>query len=249
MSLAIPAGENPGGGLHAVLVDLARQALCDAEQIDSDPEGRTHAIRTGMKKFRALLRLAKRVVERGQRRELLRLIAEMKDSLSRARDQVVIAEIAGEVLGKADVAANPESSEGVAKEELAQLAETLEQRTRNLNLGGLDAGALCKRWKRTCRRVRKAGRRARKSDAAAEFHRWRKGVKDLWYQSEALAALSDAAAALVEPAKTLSGILGKEHDLTLAMESLKDLSKADCRKLAKRRKKCRRRAFAVASDL
>lgn len=247
MSLQIPAGENSGAGLHAVLIELARQALSDAERIDSDPERLTHAIRTGMKKIRALLRLAKRDIGGRRFRELSRSIAEIKNALSGTRDQVVVAAIAEEILGNSvdSDGARP----GLPASALAEAAKILEQRTRDLNLDDLGAGALCKRWRQTRRRVRRAGKRARKSATAEDFHRWRKRVKSLWYQSEALEALSDEASVLVKPAERLSGILGREHDLTMAMEALHDLSKSDRRKLGKRRKKCRRKAFAAAKEL
>jgi Uncharacterized conserved protein len=247
VSLCIPAGDPPGAGLHRVLNDLAVQALRDAEGLDGDFKVRTHAIRTGMKKFRALLRLAKPVIGASRREKLGRSIAEMKHALSAARDQVVVAAIAGEVLGKD--AGNPDPAPEVHRDVLVKIATTLEQYTRDLDLHELEASALRTQWKRTRRRVRKSGKRARKSGAAEDFHRWRKRVKDLWYQSEALGALRDEAAAMVEPAKALSGILGREHDLTLAMDALDDLSKSDRRKLAKRREKCRRKALAIGRKL
>lgn len=80
---------------------------------------------------------------------------------------------------------------------------------------------------RSCRRVRRTLDQAAESGKSADFHEWRKRVKELRYQIELLA--SSGSAELKRREKALSGLaeeLGKTTDLMVLHAALAERVKA-----------------------
>ncbi len=83
-------------------------------------------------------------------------------------------------------------------------------------------------WKQVCSAVATSYRRGQKKLAEAlkdpnadNFHRWRKEVKDLWYQLRLLAPLNRVVfEEIAADAKTLGGLLGKQHDFSFLLSRL-----------------------------
>ena len=85
------------------------------------------------------------------------------------------------------------------------------------------------RWKpvgtglaRTYRGGRRAMKAARRNRGEADFHRWRKRSKDLWYELRLFApSWPGPLEAAAEEAHTLSELLGDHHDLAVLGEDLR----------------------------
>jgi CHAD domain-containing protein len=109
-------------------------------------------------------------------------------------------------------------------------------------------------FERTYRRARKAMREAERKQDTESFHEWRKRVKHVRAQLRLLRDLhSSRVKRLIGVFEDLSDHLGVEHDLDLVDTALRDLDTrhADAaalvrKRIAKRRNKLRRRAFAAA---
>jgi CHAD domain-containing protein len=248
MKLRLPSGKPAGEGLKTVLLRLARQAQDDIEELGQDPAGRIHDLRTGMKKYRALLRLAACAMKKPMRRAMRDRAAWIKDAMAGARDEHVVHGTILRVLGEEAVErhalhplhADPGSH---APEPLHLAVAELVALTEALDLSALDESDLKKAWRRTRRRARKAMKAAAKSGAAGDFHTWRKRAKELWYQSEALANLDEEIEEAREPAEKLSDLLGDEHDLTITLDALDGLSRDDRARLRAAREEMRESAL------
>jgi CHAD domain-containing protein len=240
----LPAERNAGEAVTAVLRALATRAARDLRRIADAPEERIHDLRVAMKQFRSLLGLARDSLPKRVRRAMRERVRVLKDGLAGSRDDAVIVKTVEAVLGGDAVTRlglrPPHGSAAAAvPEALFDAAAELKLLTETLDLEGMKEGELLDGWRRTVRACGKARRKAKASGDAHDFHRWRKRVKDLWYQSEALARRSRKAAKAVKPAKALSDCLGLEHDLTLVLESMKGLTSKDRAALGARRDELR----------
>ncbi len=252
MSLRLPARRAPGAGLRVVLVSLARQAKRDIEEVADQPEERIHRLRTGMKKYRSLLRLARGDVKRRLKDALRERIRMLKDGLAGSRDDVVIFKTVQAVLGKkgarrlklksphgrGKVAAPPALL--VAADELVVLTGTLE-------LDDLDEKELRRHLMRSLRKTQKAMSVASRSGDARDFHCWRKHVKNVWYQSTALGGLGKKIDGLRKPAQKLSEVLGDEHDLTIVLTTVENLTPADRAVMEDARQRLRAAALSLGA--
>lgn len=244
MSLRLSAKMPPGAGLRTVLLALARQARRDVERVADGPEKRIHRLRTGMKKYRSLLRLARKDPGRRMRRALVERVRGLKDGLAGSRDEAVIYETVRRVLGPESVdrlgLQCPHEAAGTCAPEAMRLAAVeLAALTESLDLADLDAEKLKRRWERSARRMRAAAQDAARTADAHDFHDWRKRVKDLWYQSAALAGLDRRIAAARRSAGRLSELLGAEHDLTLVLDTVRGLRPSERRALRAERERLR----------
>jgi CHAD domain-containing protein len=250
VSLRLSVKQKPGAALRSVLLSLARQAGRDIDEIAKAPEAHIHSLRTGMKKYRSLLRLARGNVEKSLRAAILERVRILKDGLAGSRDDAVIFKTVQRVLGEADAQRLglkcPHAGKKTRAPKTLQVAAIeLDVLTEAVDPGSMSERKLMERWKRTIARRDRAKRKAAKSGDAHDFHMWRKRVKDLWYQSEALASRSKKAAAEVKPAKRLSDDLGLEHDLTLVLESVMNLTDADRAALTAKRAELRTAALVA----
>jgi hypothetical protein len=243
MSLRLPAKLPPGAGLRAVLLSLARQAKRDVEHLSEAPEAHIHSLRTGMKKFRSVLRLAGKSVEKQLREALLERVRILKDAMAGSRDDAVVFKmVQRERLG---LKCPHMGRETTAPDSLHGAAVELVVLSAALDLDRIDRKMLKRKWEQAIEKSRKAGRRAARSGDAHDFHMWRKRVKDLWYQGTALAGLIRKAKAARKSAQKLSDDLGLEHDLTVVLETVRGLARADRAALHAKRESLRAAALTA----
>ena len=87
----------------------------------------------------------------------------------------------------------------------------------------LDPDALAESLERTYARGRDAFARADRKPTTTNLHEWRKRVKDLWYQQRLLEdTWPGVMKAQAKEAKTLSKLLGEDHDLAVLSEHVDD---------------------------
>jgi CHAD domain-containing protein len=115
-------------------------------------------------------------------------------------------------------------------------------------------GALAAGIRISYRRGRKALARARKRQAAADFHEWRKCMKDLWYQLRLVEGCSSGIGKDVRVLHQAETFLGDDHNLVvLCAELSEDASLCDValvRPAADRyQAELRRRAIASAAGI
>jgi hypothetical protein len=254
VKLCLPSKLPPAEGLRAVLLSLARKARTDILHIAADPEDRIHELRTGMKKYRALLRLACDDLPKRQRKAILAQVRTIKDAVAVSRDDLVIFKTVQKELGDEAVrklglepphGGEPQDS----PEPLRAAGRELVRITAELDFHGLGSGDLRRKWKRKVRNARDAMKTAAKSDEATDFHEWRKAMKDLWYQSDCLRCLSPKIDALREPAEHLSDILGAEHDLTIVLGAVKNLEDYERNHLENERHRLRKEAIKLGEEM
>jgi CHAD domain-containing protein len=225
--------------VRAVARERAEHALRALRQTaPEDPGTAVHDVRKDAKKLRALLRLLQPGIDRDQRREENRAIADVARSLSGARDADVLAKQAAELRERAAGQA-PEAAFAAVHDALAQAAasgdgavpsidaaiadlEALIDRIDHWPLEGVRRRTLVDGLERTYRRGRDELRQVRKHPGHAEqLHAWRKRVKDLWYEQRLLrdawpGILKAQAAELDE----LGELLGDDHDLSVLRDQL-----------------------------
>jgi hypothetical protein len=254
VKLCLPSKLPPAEGLRAVLLSLARKARTDILHIAEDPEDRIHELRTGMKKYRALLRLACDVIPKRQRKAILAQVRAIKDAVATSRDDLVIFKtvqngLGDETIRKLGLKHPHEGEPEVFSDSLQVAGRELVKLTAALDFDELSSRDLCRKWKRNVRHAREAMKTAAKSDEATNFHEWRKAMKDLWYQSDSLRCLSPKIDAFREPAEHLSDVLGAEHDHTIVLGAVKDLEDHDRAHLEGERHRLRKEAIKLGEEL
>jgi CHAD domain-containing protein len=197
-----------------------------------------HDARKRLKKTRALVRLARPALPKPVFRDTNRALRDRGRALSGARDADVLV---ATVEGLADAAAGrlPAASFTSLRDTLAQRADahrrasadapaddadalrSLAREIEELPFGRVRAKHLARALTRTYANGRAEFARADREPSTERLHEWRKRVKDLWYQQklvqEAWPAVLKAQAA---EAKTLSQLLGDEHDLAVLAETV-----------------------------
>lgn len=205
--------------------DLAPAAIADAEELavlfDNPPDVdiAVHSTRKGTKRLRSFLRLARRSIgtdvyrfENAALRDAARLVAP-------ARDALILVETAREVGASVAVL---EALEHLHLEEIARLetgvrAETtgrlrsLASRWRAIEWRGPEVASIRAGLARTYGRGLKDLVAAQSQLSASSFHSWRRRVKYVRYQLEALGAPTR----LTKPWLALGDDLGWEHDHTV----------------------------------
>ena len=187
-----------------------------------DIDDAVHRARTGIKRLRAYLRLARRSIGTNTYRTENAALRDTARLLAPARDAFVVIETARD-LGADD------ATLAVLIAEHARIMDGFERTTRTDVLDRI--GAIITRWQyvmqqspgpksigsgleRTYRKGQIEFETARSAPTAVAFHRWRRRVKYLRYQLEAL----HAPEAVVMPFRTLGNDLGSEHDQTVLIE-------------------------------
>jgi CHAD domain-containing protein len=206
-------------------MDLASHALADLEAIAAllrspdDIDAAVHETRTGIKRLRAFMRLARasvgnrtyRVEDRSLR-DAARLIAPARDArvlidmaASEAAAPMVIA-----VLEQAHADAIEQLEDGLRQEVVRRLESTAD-RWAELGWGGPPTSSIRVGLGATYRQARADRAAVVTEPADIAFHGWRRRVKYLRYQLEAVEASNE----LVAPYTALGDDLGLEHDHTV----------------------------------
>jgi CHAD domain-containing protein len=220
-------------------LDQAMREL--TEHVDADPVEAVHSARKAIKKERSLLRLARGSMKPGQRRRENAALRHAARGLSTARDAEAMLETLG-ALSKRYVGQLPEAT-------FVQIRERLKDRRdaeRSQLIGSAVAGEAADElhavrarqpgWRlerggweavepglwRSYRDGRHGFSQARSHPATADWHGWRKRVKDLWYQQRLLApAGGPVIDGQAKDAHALADLLGDEHDLGVLEAMLK----------------------------
>ncbi|GMQ85119.1 MAG: CHAD domain-containing protein [Acidimicrobiia bacterium] len=183
-----------------------------------------HSTRKGIKRLRAHLRLARAAIEETAYRAEDTDLSEIGRLLAPARDAHVI----GQTLGALESTEGwKAASDYIQAHHRSAIDELLagplrEARTRlgrvrrrwSTHPMHLDAGTVTAAVVSTYRRGRFEQKRAMDTARARAFHQWRKRVKYLRYQLEAIGAAEASVAALLE----LGDTLGFEHDHTVFID-------------------------------
>lgn len=223
-------GQSAAAWMSETVISDIRRVRELLSGVDEPPRA-IHSTRKLLKRCRAVLRLAVGDVAASKARNHLRDAARL---ISAAREAAVMVELAEEL---ADM---EQAIIGTRKAE--QLIDSLEERHVHLlsevddlltvsvpeylllaegavdNVGAeveLDAGALAAAAGREYTRGRAARDLATLTRTSHDLHEWRKRVKSLRHQLEALVGPEDAVfAAGIEDLDLLGDLLGREHDLS-----------------------------------
>lgn len=241
-SYELAGDEEPAAGLVRIAAGRAEQALERLRAVDGggeDAAEAVHGARKDMKKLRTVLRLL-----RGElgRKRYKRADARFRDAgraLSAGRDSEVklgtldsLAEHERGLPAEAieawrrilerdrEAAADSRAEERAIAEAISLIEAGLEE-VRGWKLGGDRWQPVGSGLARTYRRGRGAMKAAQGSRSEADFHRWRKRAKDLWYELRLFApAWPPPLEAAAEEAHRLSEQLGDHHDLAVLREDL-----------------------------
>ena len=208
--------------------DLAHAAVADIEELAvvlgdaGDLDRLVHTARKGTKRLRAFLRLARRSIgtdvyraENAALRDTARLIAP-------ARDALVLIETAREMGASGSVLATLERlhheemvrlESGVRAEATGRL-ESIATRWRVIDWRGPEVASIRAGLKRTYRRGLADFTTVQSQPSASAFHSWRRRVKYVRYQLEAV----DAPRKLAKRWLALGDDLGWEHDHTVLID-------------------------------
>ncbi|MGZ4193859.1 MAG: CHAD domain-containing protein [Solirubrobacteraceae bacterium] len=221
---------------------IAAEQLLVAEtplrrDLDSDPIDAIHTARKAIKKERALLRLMRGAVHRGDRRQENAALRDAARRLSGARDAEVMIQTldglaeryAGQLSQHEFAALRERLPEGpsddskmvpAASRTASELAAARERMARwtleHQGWAGLEPGL-----RRTYARGITAFGRARDQPTDEHLHEWRKRVKDHWYGLRLLAAVCGPAVhGEAKDAHALADLLGDDHDMAVLRERL-----------------------------
>ena len=207
--------------LQAELQRLAGAAHRDLAALPDRAGEGVHDIRVGMKKFRAVLRLAAAVIRPAELASCDRLAKKIKSSLGLQRDRDVQVALLRELIGKrkADAAleAEPFGPLEITAPASPELGAKLVRLAAGLDLADLTGQQRLSAWAATYRAARRT-MAACQDDRTDDFlfHEWRKSVKQFLYQA---AVLGPAAAARIPAAQELSTALGRQHDLAILCQN------------------------------
>jgi len=214
----------PGEVVQAVLGQLAGSVARDVAALPERAEARVHAIRVGMKKFRAIVRLGSAVLPPGEQAKLDNLACEIKGAFGAARDRDVQVALLRRLLGPREslAAAAALPAAGDAAPPVGKAAtkpcKKLSVRTAKLDFRELTRRQILGSWITSYQEARRA------MDACGDnkeddllFHEWRKRVKQFLYQSAVLGPPSDR---MAPAAQELSSVLGTQHDLAVLCETI-----------------------------
>jgi CHAD domain-containing protein len=214
-------------GIGDSIVRVAREQLDGAAEgleRPDDPVEAVHDARKRIKKSRALLRLARPAMRPAEFRERNRALRDEARALSGTRDADVLVETVEELarhntrrVRRAHFTAvrqqlSARAAGDLPRADLRGLAESAD----DWPVDGVTPQRLVDAVGETYRRGREAFALADEQPTTEHLHEWRKRVKDLWYQQRLLEdAWPRVMSALAREAKSLSRLLGSDHDLAV----------------------------------
>jgi CHAD domain-containing protein len=196
--------------LRCAAAQLDRAVTELTDRVEDDPEKAVHAARKAIKKERTLLRLTRGSI--GDRRRRQRYVGQLPEQtfqavrapLEHRRDAQ------REELGSSDLTAR------AAAELSAVRARIDDWELTESGWSALETGL-----RRSYRDGYTAFHRARDHRSGADWHQWRKRVKDLWYEERLLSGVAGpACAGQAKDAHRLADLLGDDHDLVVLREAL-----------------------------
>lgn len=234
-----------------VLLHLAEEARRDLDSLATRPVRAIHSLRTRMKNLRALLLLVKPRIPKPERKTVSALAGTLKDAFSGLRDLHVLAALRGELSGarmivtKEKVTSQTAGRNRKAKADASRLIRMVSK----LDLDGLTWAEVLPAYLRSYRAGRKAMKACERKRTTASFHAWRRPVKELFYQSQALQPL-DGMKARRRAADRLGDRLGLRNDLHLLAADAKKSGVSDVlKKIAKKKRSLEPAIFKAAAKL
>ncbi len=241
MSYRFESDEAVRAGILRCAGEQLDQAISElTERVGEDPVEAVHSARKAIKKERSLLRLARGSMAPQQRRRENAALRHAARGLSTARDGEAMLETLDE-LSERYVGQLPQITFSEIRERLEQRRD----RERTELLGSAVAGQAADElhvvrarqgewrmrrngWKAVEKGLRRSYHEghelfehARAEPSFAEWHQWRKRVKDLWYQQRLLAPVAGPAVkGQAQEAHELADVLGDEHDLGVLKTTL-----------------------------
>lgn len=205
--------------LRACLSDLSRHIREMAEKLGEPGEApeAIHRLRTGVKRMRAVLKLAPRDARRELVKELDAAARAVKDAVASTRDEHVVASHLSKLAPAAVVPPSPSHVEN--PDYVAELAHRLEVLAHGV-AEGLPEETPWGGLLRSFRRARKEFEKARAKPHDEALHELRKKIKALGYQAEFFGP-EGAAAKLEKRCRKLGRLLGEHHDMVLIEDWLK----------------------------
>ena len=234
-----------------VLLHLAEEARRDLDSLAARPVRAMHSLRTRMKNLRALLLLVKPRIPKPERKAVNSLAGKLKDAFSKQRDAHVIAALRAKLAGRRESAPKEKLTPQAAARNKAAKADAsrLIRIVSNLALHGLTWTEVIEGYLRSYRAGRKAMKACERNPGSEAFHDWRRPVKELFYQSQALQPL-DGMKARRHAAERLGDRLGKLNDLNMLHTEAKKSRAPDMMKhIAKKKRALRPAIFKAAVKL
>jgi len=189
-----------------------------------------HGVRREIKKLRAIIRLVRGGISRGDYRKTKYALRRAADRLAASRDARVMLQAFEQLAGGKAARRFPKIWKALQKNrrrEARRFRDNDSITAAKKNLRKTDrhwAGLKIKipGWaaiepglRESVRRGRQTCGLARRLPSSEHFHEWRKQVKNLWHQLRLLCPAWPAASALTDRLEQLGELLGKEHDLSL----------------------------------
>lgn len=236
---------------HLVLLHLAEEARRDLDSLAARPVRAIHSLRTRMKNLRALLLLVRQRIPKQARKAVAVLAGELKDAFSEQRDAQVIAALRVKFPdlrnsnAKEKVAPQNADRDRMAKADASRLIRMLTK----IGLSGLTWADVIGGYLRSYRAGRKAMKACEREQSAKSFHEWRRPVKELFYQSQALQPL-DRMKHRRGAAERLGDRLGEMNDLQMLRDgSEKTRASGSMKEIAKRQRELKPAIFKAAAKL
>jgi len=199
-----------------------------------------HGVRREIKKLRAIIRLVRGGIGRGDYRKTEDALRRAADRLAAPRDAQVMLQAFGQLAGGPAARRFPEILKALQKnrrrearrfqdgDSIAVAKKCLQKTYRRwarLKIKASGWSAIEPGLRESYRQGRLACEAARRQPSAEHFHEWRKQVKNFWHQLRLLCPAWPAAArVLTDRLEKLGDLLGEEHNLAL----LKQFIAAHC---------------------
>jgi CHAD domain-containing protein len=268
MSYRLKPGGRPSKGLRRIFYEEIKAALAETKSDGRPPGAAVHEFRKHIKKLRAALRLVSGEIGKDRHRREDRALREIAKLASDLRDahvrlQVVVQlrdHFCGAAFSKVfrrieellslELASFAAACAGWEAKVAEQLM-AIETRVSSLRLDRLS-------WKQICTAVATSYRHGRdqladalKKPTPKNFHKWRREVKDLWYQLRLLSPLNRTVLEeIARDGKTLGDLLGQHHDFAFLLSRL-DLERDDeglRKERAKLKKLIKKRSKSLQRD-
>ena len=212
MAFRFKLGEPFEEGVRRIAVEQIERAQSELQAKD-DHAVAVHETRKALKRLRALMRLVRPAMGDDAFKQENARLRDIGLSLSGARDRHVLLETVNKLEGAAGL--SRKGAPVTMKEAQSRLDEA-KVRLADLRIegGGFDVvgAGLERSYRRACRTFH--GAYSKPTDDA--FHEWRKGAQAHWRQMTLLArAWPEYLGARASEARTLSQLLGDDHDLAM----------------------------------
>jgi CHAD domain-containing protein len=258
MPYRIKRRESVPAAIRRIALEQTERAISELRDTDMDAAEAVHQARKRFKKLRSLLRLIRPSLAPGRYKQANRHFRKMGRQLAEARDAEVMLETLDTLLENAAAGSLSREEAGTIRlllesrrdgqlsgggqnlrRRMAGVAGDLEAaraRVAGWKLGVTGFAAVGRGLKRSYRDGRKAMREAWRHPDDAQFHEWRKRVKDHWYHSRLLQRMwPGLMQAHSRELKQLSDLLGDDHDLAVFRQTVARLPDGSLRTGTRRR--------------